>query len=255
MRLTFVNIVRVLTLAAAGAALPTSAAAQEIPGGDNPFGVRESFFPQDDPPPPPPVPGLTPPPVRSYKVQFTPTATAANGLTVYGGNLGVVTEAVLPGRAVRLRGGYRRLDLDAADDRNRWLADLRLPLTRSGTGTGTAVALVGEYSHTTVAGSKYKISAAGDQRILVPVSIGVSGFYVANETNNDIGLSTSVTYAISNASSIDFGYRFPNDVETERDYSVTLTQLLFQTADRMTTHLVVGAARDRAVYMTLSFVR
>jgi hypothetical protein len=193
-------------------------------------------------------PGATGP---QYELQFTPTGVAANGLNSYGASMAVSSETLLPRRLLRVRGGYRRIDMDAADTRDRWMGDARLSLIPVGGPTSAAV--TGEYSHTTVAGAKYRVGAAVDQLLFGDLYAGVSGFYVHDESAGDVGVSGSATYRISGGSSVELGYRLPNDVEP-RDYSLTVNQLLF-TRQGVTTRLLLGAARDRTILATLSFVR
>lgn len=258
MRNVLVRISRTLALAASAAVASTALSAQDIPGGDSPFGVREAEVPIIIPPPPPPAPdamvaGSKPaPPV--YQVQFIPTALAGNGLNTYGANVGLVTDALFA-RKITVRGGYRRIDLADADSRNRWMGEARIPVTRRATRYGTTATLTGEYMRTTVAGTKYKLGTAVDQLLWGPIAVGVTGFYVGDDDAEDVGVSTSATYVISKESTLQVSYRFANDVETERDYSLTLNQFLFRASNKVETRLIVGAARDRTVWATLSFAR
>jgi hypothetical protein len=262
MRHPLVHFARALVLAAIPLTSSADLSAQDIPGGDGPFGLREAVFPVESVSPPSPAPGavlgVAGSPARvspRIELQFTPTALAANNLSTYGAHMGIVADELLAGRSITLRGGYRRIDLAEGEDRNRWMVDGRLPVTRGATAHGTAATLVGEYMHTTVAGSKYKAGAALDQRVSAKVAVGATGFYVGNESEQGLGASTSATYVISSESRLQLSYRFPNEVETERDYSLTLNQFLFRTQGNVEMRLIVGAARGRAVWATLSFIR
>jgi hypothetical protein len=190
-----------------------------------------------------------------YQVQFIPTALAGDGLNTYGANVGLVTDALFGGRKITVRGGYRRIDLADADSRNRWMGEARIPVTRRATRYGTTATLTGEYMRTTVAGTKYKLGTAVDQLLWGPMAVGITGFYVGDDKAEDVGVSTSATYVISKESTLQVSYRLANDVETERDYSLTLNQFLFRTGNNVETRLILGAARDRAVWATLSFAR
>lgn len=197
----------------------------------------------------------------AYNVLLTPSAVAVEGVMVYGATVGFINRSLITNVPFQLRAGYRRLDIQGADARNRANvnAKVRLDPISKLFGTNTTVALIGDLTHTADVSNRYEAALALEHSITPKLTLGLNGSYVqldpeAGEGEDALIAAPGVVYAITDRTEFSLDYLFDNEVDGEDDYSFTVSQLLSNPTLPRRASLVFGAGKHRTVFATFVFV-
>jgi hypothetical protein len=161
---------------------------------------------------------------RSYRVIVTPSSVAAEGLLAFGGNLAVSTKVAAVPTQVRV--GYRRMNLEGADDLNRLTgqAKFRILPAQPVLGRTTSVAVSGDLSRTFDVADRWDANLAVERALDrgEKLTLGVTGGYSVRDSEagtrlEDATLAAGVVFALRRETELGVDYAFDNEVDGEDD--------------------------------------
>ena len=181
-----------------------------------------------------------------------PSLALADGVNVAGASGAYVSNAIA-GHPIQVRGGYRRLDLDAAPGRDQVSLDGKVPLIND---AATRLTPYAEIKRVLDTSRRARIGATFEQTFAEKVTLGGSLEYAsskrddADDSVEDLIPGLGISYAWSGTTETGVDYTFKNDLDGEYDVSFTLSQRLTPETGPSVS-LVFGVARHRTVFITL----